>query len=275
LLVSIDGAAHASSTTRPSFWPQIGLPDAANALAFDVSVEVELTMTFMVLIEGIFPVGGPVLIASLGAALDVDLLSDPWWRVDALTALKYGWSMPDITGAPEPPDEPRQLWRPRGRTIAQAHDAGPLDDVSTRWSRAFDIANGDDAGAMLPVGDELVVAEDDSGPWLTTLEGTGNPTWQQTDSRSLGHSGDGPHRAAASSWPACGSGDPRRTLRADGTAEWSRTSASPTPLRQSGRPSRRRRPGDHRRECPPRTMRWNDRRSSPSAMPATRSGSPR
>ena len=69
---SFDGAAHASSETRPRFRPEIGLPDAANALAFDVTVELELTMTFMVLIEGIFPVGGPMLVASLGAGLDVD-----------------------------------------------------------------------------------------------------------------------------------------------------------------------------------------------------------
>ena len=67
----------------PRSGPRSGSPTLANALAFDVSVEIELTMTFMVMIEGIFPVGGPMLVASLGAGLDVDLLDeDPWWRVD-------------------------------------------------------------------------------------------------------------------------------------------------------------------------------------------------
>lgn len=221
---SFDGAAHASSPTRPRFRPEIGLPDAANALSFEVTVEIELTMTFMVMIEGIFPVGGPMLVASLGAGLDVDLLDDPWWRVEVLTGLKYGWAMPDLTGAPEPLDDPRSLFPVRRRTVAQAEDAAPLADVSTRWSRAFDIFNADHAGAVAPGDDGLIVAEDDASPWLTTLDGVGNPTWQHTDSQSSGSQAIA--RTDTGSVLVAGvrgSGDLRvRRVAADGTPEWSK-----------------------------------------------------
>ena len=75
-------------------------------------------------------------------------------------------------------------------------------DVSTRWSRAFDIFNDDDAGAVVPVGNDLVVAENESGPWLTTLDGAGNPTWQQTDSQSSGSQAVARTDAGTCWWPA-------------------------------------------------------------------------
>ena len=174
-----------------------------------------------------------------------------------LTGLKYGWSMPDLTGAPEPPDDSLDpLFPLRRRTIAQAQDAGPLADVSTRWSWAFDIFNDDHAGAVLPVGNELLVAENDANPWLTTLDGVGNPTWQQTDSQSSGsqamaRTDTGAVLVAGES----GSGDLARPRRhaADGTPEWSKDVrlADATVGRVVGdHPDGGR--GDHRRERPPR-----------------------
>ena len=222
---SFDGAAQASSETRPRFLPEIGLPDAANALSFDVTVELELTMSFMVLIEGIFPVGGPMLVASLGAGLVVDPLDEvAWWRVDVLTGLKYGWAMPGLDGAPEPLDDPRSLFPVRRRTIASAGGPLPFAEVSTRWSWAFDIFHGDHAGAVLPVGNELLIAEDDANPWLTRLDGAGNPTWQQTGTQSSGsqamaRTDDGDVVVAGVS----GSGDLGvRRVTANGRPEWSK-----------------------------------------------------
>ncbi len=51
-LSKLGGPPTATATERPSFQPEIGLPDAADALAFTVSVEVEVTMTFMLSING-------------------------------------------------------------------------------------------------------------------------------------------------------------------------------------------------------------------------------
>ena len=89
----------------------IGLPDAANALAFRVSVELELTVTFMMSLNDV-PIGGPVMQASLGAALDVDPGETPWWTINGLAGLGYGWSMPDIDdGTPFLPDRLYDLFR--------------------------------------------------------------------------------------------------------------------------------------------------------------------
>ncbi len=90
-----------------------------NALSFDATVEVELTTTFLVSISGI-PYGGPVLAASLGIELDVDLQDQPWWTLDGLAGLKYGWSMPDLLGAPNRRGGCRQLVPNSRWNIAQA-----------------------------------------------------------------------------------------------------------------------------------------------------------
>ena len=158
-----------------------------NALSFDATVEVELTTTFLVSISGI-PYGGPVLAASLGIELDVDLQDQPWWTLDGLAGLKYGWSMPDLLGAPN-------------RRGGCRHSCPTAAGTSPRpkrtpWSRCVDplVAgvrhlNQDHAGAVQPVGDEFVVVENDSSPWMTTLDAAGNPTWQQTDDPASGSQG--------------------------------------------------------------------------------------
>ena len=221
-----DGVRSATAAERPTFRPEVGLPDAANALAFEATVELELTLTFMVSIQG-FPIGGPTIVAGLGATVTVDALDDPWWRVDATTRLKWGWSMPDALGAPQPPRRLTTLARRQVTPIAQAgtEDTGPVGDVSTRWSRTFDIDGYyDSAGAVVPVGNGLVVVEDSSRPWLTTLDGLGNPTWQQQDDRLLGHQAIA--RTESGSVLVAGgvgSGD-LRVVRyaADGALEWSK-----------------------------------------------------
>lgn len=114
-----DAAPTVRSTTTPTFFPEVGLPDLANALSFDATVEVELTTTFLVSISGI-PIGGPVLAASLGIELNVDLQDPQWWTLDGLAGLKYGWSMPDLLGAPKPPRRMPTLVPNSRWNIAQA-----------------------------------------------------------------------------------------------------------------------------------------------------------
>jgi hypothetical protein len=69
--------------------------------------------------------------------------------------------------------------------IAHARDAGPLENVSTRWSRAFDSFNGDVAGAVMSDGDGLVVIEESGTPWMARLDGLGLPDWQGLESTPL------------------------------------------------------------------------------------------
>ena len=180
-----EGGHAVTSTGRPRFQPEIGLPDAANALAFQVSVELELTMSFMLSISDI-PIGGPVLAASLGARLEVDLGAADWWVLQGLAGLEAGWSWPEADGSPQPPafEElfPRREWR-----IDDADDDGPVGDVSTRWSHSFGIHNGDDAGAIVADGDELAIVERDNSNWMATLDGLGNPTWQEQQSNLVGY----------------------------------------------------------------------------------------
>ena len=143
-----DAEPGAATTMPPRFLPEIGLPDVANALAFDATVEVDLTMTFLVAIEGI-PIGGPVLAAS-GCRARRRPARPAVVDLDGLAGLKYGWSMPDLLGAPQPPERLHTLVRPRRWDIAHARDAAPIADVSTRWSRAFDIFNQDHTGGCCP-----------------------------------------------------------------------------------------------------------------------------
>ena len=64
------GGHEPTPTERPRFRPEIGLPDAANALAFRVSVELELTMTFMMSINGSRSVGRSCSLARAQLAVD-------------------------------------------------------------------------------------------------------------------------------------------------------------------------------------------------------------
>ncbi|HYN31902.1 MAG TPA: hypothetical protein VES40_04705, partial [Ilumatobacteraceae bacterium] len=230
-LSKVGGQTSASASERPSFQPEIGLPDVANAFAFDVAVTFEVTLTFMLSINEV-PVGGPVLLASLGAELQVDPTS---WDLDAITALKYGWSRPDVTGAPLPPSgRPKNLFSERRFNIPLP-DIGSRPDASTRWSTGFGIDRYDEVGGVVPVGDDLVLIEASGSPggysWLTRLDGTGRPTWQQQGTQpatvqDLAPTADGGMVAVS---------DLGRIERfaADGTPLWARQAAfegSPTPV---------------------------------------------
>ncbi len=192
-IAKLGGRPTATAEQRPSFRPEIGLPDAANALAFNAEVELNISVTFMMLLNGV-PIGGPALIAALGAALDVDLTADPWWSLDGTAGLKYAWATPDPAGLPRLPRRPPSLFPAAHFPIAHAPDDGPVADVSTRWSRAFDIFNSDVAGAVLPIGDRLVVVEDAANPWMATLDGNGNPDLAAHELAVVREPGRRPHR---------------------------------------------------------------------------------
>ena len=218
----LGGRPEANAETEPSYQPEIGLPDAATALAFHARVELDISLTFMMSLNTI-PIGGPALVAALGAELDVNLDHTPWWNLDGTAGLRYGWATPDALGAPQLPDRLPSLFPPAHFNIDHADDDGPLSDVSTRWSRAFDIFHDDVAGAVLPIGDQLVVVEDAANPWMATLDGTGNPTRQLTDTQSSGsqavaRTGTG-HLLVAGER---GSGLRAGSFTAAGTQEWSK-----------------------------------------------------
>jgi hypothetical protein len=184
-IAKLGGRPSASAEDPPSFEPEIGLPDAATALAFDAEVVLNISLTFMMLLNGV-PIGGPALIAALGAALDVNLATDPWWSLVGTAGLKYAWATPDADGLPRLPRRAPSLFPAAQFPIDHAHDDGPVADVSTRWSRAFDIFNSDVAGAVVAVDEQLAVVEDAATPWMARLDGDGNPIWQHTNSASSG-----------------------------------------------------------------------------------------
>ncbi|MEQ1501797.1 MAG: hypothetical protein ABMB14_06180 [Myxococcota bacterium] len=174
-----DGPATNGIDNPPRFLPEVGLPDVADAVGFDGSIALDVTVSFMTVIQSI-PVGGPVIRTSTGAALAVDPCADPWWARDGLVDGYTGWAAPGPTGAPVAPQLTRvHHSRP---SIADAGEPLPLIETSTRWSEAYDIANDDGAAAVVAVGDELVVIESGGNPWVASLAGTGAPTWQQTAS---------------------------------------------------------------------------------------------
>ncbi len=182
-LHGIGGRPTTSIPTAPAFDPEIGLPDLAGALSASLTVELEATLTFQISVPQLpLPIGGPVFATSVGTTIDLEPGGTPWWRLTASAGVKYGWSVPDVTGLPEPPRRmqnliPRQEWQ-----VARAHDAGPAVGTSTRWSTAYDVLNNGDVGGLLADGDSLTLIQQgsspDSFPWLATLDGAGVPQSQ-------------------------------------------------------------------------------------------------
>ena len=120
----LGGRPEANAETEPSYQPEIGLPDAATALAFHARVELDISLTFMMSLNTI-PIGGPALVAALGAELDVNLDHTPWWNLDGTAGLRYGWATPDALGAPQLPDRLPSLFPPAHFNIDHADDDGP------------------------------------------------------------------------------------------------------------------------------------------------------
>lgn len=181
---SNSGAPQGNLSSPPGFFPEIGTPDLAQAVAFDGSVEVEVTVSFLTMVNG-FPIGGPVVGSSLGAALAVDPGVDPWWELDGLVTISGGWTFADpVTGVPLAQNL-HTFGNPSRFDIADAGAPLPMALPSTRWSEAYDILNSDSAAAVVPVGEELVVVEapasiGGTNPWLASIDGFGTARWQST-----------------------------------------------------------------------------------------------
>lgn len=182
-LEGTDARPTTSIPTPPAFDPEFGPPDLAGAASASLTVEFEPTLTFQISVPQLpLPIGGPVFATSVGTTIDIQPGGTPWWRLSAIAGVKYGWSFPDAAGLPEPPRRlrdlvPRQRWQ-----VARAHDAGPVEGVSTRWSNAYDVLDNGDIAGLLADGDQLTVLQagrsPDTFPWLATLDGVGNPVAQ-------------------------------------------------------------------------------------------------
>ena len=161
-------------SSDPQFDAEVGMPDVSGN--FDGTVQLEVTTTFLVAIQGI-AVGGPVVGTRFGARVQIDLAALTW-TIDGLGTIVGGWAFLDpTTGLPDVPEDlsTRDLptWNIASGTLPEL---GP----STRWSRAFDVQNDDNAAVALLAGGDVVVVESGDEPWLASLDQTGVPRWQST-----------------------------------------------------------------------------------------------
>jgi hypothetical protein len=176
---AFDGVTPRGGMARPPrHAPEVGLPDTAVVLT--AKVELEATLVLQLTVSGL-PIGGPALGTSVGVLLDLD----PVAGIDLDGALEIvgGWVPPAVVG--ELPDIPEQLPVLYPVTRVDIVAGGPLAPglAPTRWSRLFDIVNDDNAAALLPAGDGLVVVESNriAGiPWLAELDAAGVSVWQST-----------------------------------------------------------------------------------------------
>lgn len=170
------GRRRADLSSDPQFAAEVGTPDVSGN--FDGTVQLEVTTTFLVAIQGV-EVGGPVVGTRFGPRVQIDL-ADLTWSIDGLATIFGGWAFLDpTTGLPAVPKELAK------RDLPTWHIAGgTLPDLlpSTRWSRVFDVQNDDNAAVALLAGDDVVVVESGDEPWLASLdlEQTGVPRWQST-----------------------------------------------------------------------------------------------
>jgi hypothetical protein len=181
---SNSGVPDAELSSPPRFEPELGIPGLAEAVAFDGTVELEITLTFITTIEGI-PIGGPVIATALGAALALDPAQAIWWDLDGLATVRGGWAFLDpVTLLPDVPEDLEELSRAR-RDIDEADAPLPGVETSTRWSQVFDVLRDDNATGILADGDELVVLEAGGQSWLAALDGLGAPVEQSTSIETL------------------------------------------------------------------------------------------
>jgi hypothetical protein len=170
------GRRRADLSSDPQFTAEVGLPEVSGN--FDGTVQLEVTTTFLVTIQG-FAVGGPVVGTRFGAHLQIDLAASTW-TLDGLGSIVGGWAFLDPTTLL--PDVPEDLLE---RQVPSWHIAGgaiPEIGPSTRWSRVFDVERDDNAATALLAGGEIVVVESGDEPWLASLslDTLGVPSWQNT-----------------------------------------------------------------------------------------------
>jgi hypothetical protein len=169
-------------SSEPEFEPEVGLPDLASLVDFDGKVTLEVTVSFLIAIEGI-PIGGPVIGTDLSAVLAIDG-GNGIWDLNGLGEIVGGWTFLDpATLLPDIPDDLPVL-----RTLPEWDiDDGtiPAIERSTRWSRVFDISNDDEAAAALPDGEGLIVFERGGYNWFASLDGLGVAGTQSTSVRSM------------------------------------------------------------------------------------------
>ena len=161
-------------------------------------------------------------------------------------------------------------------------------DVSTRWSRSFDIHEDDEAGAIIADGDDLVVFERDSTTWMATLDGLGNPTWQTSRQPRWQRRRRDPHRrgelvtagAAVGGVrverfdAAGGSSGPSRSTSTTSRAEPGRRSCPPAAASSSPATSDTRRTNERPRRRRRRRHRAGPPRSTPARCTPTSSSLP-
>lgn len=171
-------------SSRPGLEVMVGPPDAAEAIAMQARVELEVVVAFMTSIGGV-PVGGPVLGTSFGILVTVtaDPNAPAWWDIDGLAKIVGDWAFLDLTAVPPLPAIPDHLetvFGPERWNIASAD--GPLPFIGTessRWSKVYDIGEYDVAVAALPFENGLILVEQGRTPWLASLDALGAPRWQQ------------------------------------------------------------------------------------------------
>jgi hypothetical protein len=169
------GRRRTDLSSDPQFTAEVGLPEVSGN--FDGTVELEVTTTFLVNIQG-FEVGGPVVGTRLGAQLQVALAPQSAWNLEGLVSLVGGWAFLDpTTGLPDVPvDLLEKQFPPKHIADGALPEIGP----ATRWSRVFDVERDDNAATALLAGEEIVVVESGDEPWLASLNLEGAPSWQST-----------------------------------------------------------------------------------------------
>ena len=175
------------SASNPRSRPEIGLPDTASPVDFDLELSFEAGIVFLVEIAGV-PIGGPFITAEVGLDLGIAPLADPWWTLDATGTLRGGWTF--LAPSEETPTGTELLTR--NWNVAAAPGGLPIEVASSRWSRIFDFEHAEVTRGVSEVGGRLVVLAEGYGsqgaPWMAELDPAGSPEWE-TGAQSLVGSG--------------------------------------------------------------------------------------
>lgn len=156
----------------PEIEPEIGMPEASSELEF--SVELDLSLVFMVTVEGL-PIGGPALTVTLGLEAHVAALPTPEWHCDMTTALSSGWTL-----APGSPLTDSRVIRGRKRL---GEGALPALLPGSRWSRVYDVHDSVTSAGLVPDGEGAILIGNSrlgAWPWLAAVDRSGAISWQNS-----------------------------------------------------------------------------------------------